>query len=98
MKAPFEPGDVVVCVKRRSAPAGKAPLRYHKRSRLRVGAYYTIAKAFLHLGTPAVLLKEIQPVVGAGFAADRFRKIDDEQIPEVLERLKSLGKQLVKAA
>ena len=88
MSAPFAPGDVVVCVDDRDIP-GTFPCG------LRKGAAYRIERcSFAGDGTPVV-------DVGLNIENDReefwhlarrFRKIDDERYPEVLERLKSLSK------
>jgi len=85
MSQPFQPGDVVVVVE------GIYNLR--PRSVHRVLAVLP--------PTPGLTSCWGVRVTGAdrswghanqGWRASRFRKIDDEQIPEVLERLKSLGK------
>ncbi|RYG87627.1 MAG: hypothetical protein EON59_06865 [Alphaproteobacteria bacterium] len=96
MSAPFNVGDVVVCVD--AAPRSwNIPAQVVNLRRLAVGRYYRVAGlgAVVRTSSPSLFLEGLRAVnepYGVGWAADRFRKIDDEQIPEVLEILRSLGK------
>lgn len=94
MRAPFEPGDVVVCVDDRACLCGCGDPSYLAR-----GRFYRLKSVYwdpfnrhwgcTQHGVPDYTANHRL----AGISTNRFRKIDDEQIPEVLERLKSLGKQ-----
>ena len=94
MSASFKPGEVVVCIDARTRPANP---RLSVQS-LRQNAIYRIADAQCSAGHLHLSLQELPLIDGEPqfWAACRFRKIDDEQIPEVLERLKSIGKPKVK--
>jgi hypothetical protein len=98
MTAPFQPGDVVVCVDARPTPTRRGLLSDTEVARLaaflRQGAMYRIAGLTGFLGTSLRLVgqPEVSATFFGGYNPARFRKIDEEQIPEVLERLKSLGK------
>lgn len=87
MSAPFQSGDVVVCVDDRSRDPRYADHAAHLRRR----QTYRVERIDSRGGVVLRGLPLNQH--GFGYLADRFRKIDDEQIPEVLERLKALGKQ-----
>lgn len=88
MSAPFNVGDVVVCVDASASPEGYVP------EELIEGCRYTVFGVGEDPGGQwGVFLDEMESLgFAGGYLAWRFRKIDDEQIPEVLERLKSLGK------
>lgn len=92
MSAPFQPDDVVVCIDASPCSSGSPfPLRRGSIWRIRQARYADLWGWGVNLfGEPAL------PPGKMGFRADRFRKIDDEQIPEVLERLKAIGKPKVK--
>jgi hypothetical protein len=87
MSAPFEPGDVVVCV-------DVTPHRKFGPPDLKLGAYYRVTDYIDPPGLGAVVRvagADHSPAFG-GFRAQRFRKINDEQYPEVLEAILSCKK------
>lgn len=96
MRAPFEPGDVVVCVDDRLPPDPYRELP--PGMPLRRGRVYRVT--FVHApdaaGNFGVELAGVDapdtPNWAPAFAHVRFRKIDDKEYPDVLERLKALGK------
>ncbi|RYG90133.1 MAG: hypothetical protein EON59_00705 [Alphaproteobacteria bacterium] len=91
MSAPFQPGDVVVCVDTSANFTGGRPDNIQKGAhyRIEVGSYPDPDH-----GRPIVRLVGLHSGDWTGaYLASRFRKIDDETYPEVLERLKALGKQ-----
>lgn len=92
--APFQPGDVVVCVNDR-APRWNVPLPFM----VKRGRFYRVTEAFSSaLGNPLVLLNGQRKMLNAhgtmtaGWAADRFRKIDDETAEEFRQQMRALGK------
>jgi hypothetical protein len=89
MSAPFEPGDVVVCVEDKPCPV-YGPVGIRK------GAYYRV-DAVMHgrdrntgyVATGCKVSPDDHPM---WHNVVRFRKINDEQIPEVLEAILSCKK------
>lgn len=96
MSAPFQPGDVVVCVNARPCPC------YPEATVPKQGALYRVTEA-QDFHDPNTDQREFCVRVDRDncvyrgkvgwYAHWRFRKIDDEEYPLVLERLKALGKQ-----
>lgn len=86
MSAPFEVGDVVVCVDDRVGDNGKCS----SGEWIARGQIYRVS--MIMPSVDGVKLRGFRLAENEWFRGRRFRKIDDEQIPEVLERLKSLGK------
>jgi hypothetical protein len=82
--APFDVGDVVVCVDDRPGKHGIAP------ARIRKGATYRV-EDISPLGR-GVTLRGVDASPAWWFRADRFRKIDADTTEEFREQLRSLGK------
>ena len=91
MSAPFQPGDVVVCVDDRTSPG--SPIVRFKR-----GKEYRVRSVFLTEGRQRrhdIFGEVVWGIVIAGFenkaaAAQRFRKIDEGVTEEFREQLRSL--------
>lgn len=98
MSAPFAPGDVVVCVDDRPGKVRWCPegdLQTVSSGLRRFSTYRVDRIAPAPCGDIGLTLVGIAPPVAwdgeLPFNPNRFRKVDDEQYPEVLERLKSLS-------
>lgn len=96
--APFEPGDVVVCVDA-SPPriARSERMKALVRAVCRLGAVHRVADVRVawgrrSKGRTALVLQGIDSNPAAGFDAERFRKIDDEVTEEFRVQMRSLGK------
>jgi hypothetical protein len=92
MSAPFEPGDVVVCV----GTNMKCPPNAHYTgvNALAKGRHYRVTSIWLGVsGVYGVRLAGFPHATEAsGCPAPLFRKINDEQYPEVLEAILSCKK------
>jgi hypothetical protein len=94
MSAPFNVGDVVVCVDDRPTPAwGETGLKRGRMYRVsRVGP--VMLNTLLQRDCHSVdVVGVVAPSRGRGFGDFRFRKIDDEVTESFRSQLKSLTKQ-----
>jgi hypothetical protein len=82
MSAPFQPGDVVVYVGRSSHVGSKNPRPFE------IGSVHRVTEVAHEAGWPAAAI--MVPAATWWIYADCFRKIDDEQISEVLEALQRI--------
>lgn len=95
MSAPFQPGDVVVCVDdRRSLDFYCADQSWTVS--ITRGAYYRVTGIVLTIPGPALLLDGERPHTCSccdgenGWNPHRFRKIDDDVTEEFREQLRKL--------
>jgi hypothetical protein len=90
MSAPFQPGDVVVCVDDRQSPYSPHGLlrgAYYRIAGLRPPMYNSVINEKC-LGVELVAPESGNP---NGYGAFRFRKIDDEVTDEFRAQLRSLN-------
>lgn len=95
MSAPFQPGDVVVCVDAEPLPYSVIPIRC-----IRVGGVYRVEAfnpkmldRFSGECFDGVQLVGVVADTGTGWlGAYRFRKIDDDVTEDFREQMRSLGK------
>lgn len=95
MSAPFQPGDVVVCVDDRPSWSNTPYQAEHCRKHLRRGAIYRVVSIVVApSGDVGLGLSGIPncptPFGDTGWSAFRFRKIDDEVTEDFREQLRSL--------
>jgi hypothetical protein len=90
MSAPFQPGDCVECID--AKPDALDP----KANLLKEAAIYRVARVGIREDGEAAVAFHAIPIPGTqgkrgyAFCVRRFRKIDDEQYPEVLAMLRNL--------
>lgn len=97
MSAPFQPGNVVLCVDDRPGKVKRTLLGECEvvASQLRRGSIYRVSKVGpAPNGKVGVFIEGIPPLVAwdgeLPFRSDRFRKIDDEVTEDFRQQLRSL--------
>lgn len=89
MSAPFQPGDVVVCVDDSPDTRGNMVVARFLR---RLAIYRVEWCGLTTVGVWGVQLFGDPSTRSGAWAADRFRKIDDDVTEDFREQMRSLGK------